>query len=262
MGWLAGGRAGDGARPRLRHRRAAAAGGRGDRRQRHGRRRGRRGAGARPGAGGGARPDRTGCPSSRATRRRGAAPPDAVIAIGAAHAWGGGAAEALAGLRTHVTDGGRLLLRRRRVGARADVRAARHLRLAAGPGGPRPQAAAAGFAVLRHRSRRWPSGTPSRRAGGGPRAVGRPRRPRARGRAPRGVPRRLPGNARASPGCCWPPAEVAGSGPVARRLDQAEAAVVAAVDDVDLARLGVLEDEERVVDELELQHRLLGQHRA
>src|SRR5947207_2627314 len=46
-----------------------------------------------------------------------------------------------------------------------------------------------------------------------------------------------------------------------RGLDQAVAAVAAAVDDVDLPRLIVAEDEEVVSDQLELQHRLLGAHR-
>src|SRR2546423_10249380 len=43
-------------------------------------------------------------------------------------------------------------------------------------------------------------------------------------------------------------------------LDEAVAAVTAPVDDVDLARLGVLEDEEVVADQLELEHGLLRAH--
>src|SRR2546429_1849867 len=44
-------------------------------------------------------------------------------------------------------------------------------------------------------------------------------------------------------------------------LDEAVAAVTAPVDDVDLARLGVLEDEEVVADQLELEHGLVRTHR-
>src|SRR2546423_7848318 len=44
-------------------------------------------------------------------------------------------------------------------------------------------------------------------------------------------------------------------------LDEAVAAVTAAIDDIDLARLGVLEDEEVVADQLELEHGLLRAHR-
>ena len=52
-----------------------------------------------------------------------------------------------------------------------------------------------------------------------------------------------------------------GTGRVTRRLDQAVVAVAAAVDDVHLAGLRVLEHEEVVADELELEARLLGRHR-
>src|SRR5439155_2639030 len=44
-------------------------------------------------------------------------------------------------------------------------------------------------------------------------------------------------------------------------LDEAVVAVTAPIDDVDLARLGVLEDEEVVADQLELEHGLLRTHR-
>src|SRR2546429_5951778 len=44
-------------------------------------------------------------------------------------------------------------------------------------------------------------------------------------------------------------------------LDEAVAAVTAPVDDVALARLGVLEDEEVVADQLELEHGLVRTHR-
>ena len=46
------------------------------------------------------------------------------------------------------------------------------------------------------------------------------------------------------------------------RLDQAVVAVVSAVEDVDLARFEVAEDEEVVADQLELEDRLLGRHRV
>ncbi len=74
----------------------------------------------------------------------------AVLAVGSSHAWGGGAAEALTGLRAHVEDGGRLLYGdgvwereptaelRGIFGGLPDL---------AGLG---QQAAAAGFRVLRH----------------------------------------------------------------------------------------------------------------
>ena len=75
---------------------------------------------------------------------------DAVIAIGAAHAWGGGAAEALAGLRTHVTDGGRLLYG----DGVWELEPTSELRGIFGGlpdlAGLVQQAAAAGFRVLRH----------------------------------------------------------------------------------------------------------------